>query len=86
MDELDLTSNTIDQCKACAYLPRERILGALCRVAQVLSGQSESAALSSVLHTLERELGMARGTVLLLSADRSELLVEAFGNHETMAD
>ena len=81
MDEFVPRINTADQCQACAQLPRERILKALCYIAQVLSSQSDShPELSTVLHALEQELGMARGTVLLLSTDRSELLVEALSD------
>src|ERR1035437_2130801 len=53
-------------------------LAALCSVARVLAshyGQREM--LSMILEIMERELGMARGTILLLSSDGSELIVEA---------
>jgi Nif-specific regulatory protein len=62
-------------------LSRERILKALGSAAQVLSSQSGSPpAISAVLEILERDLGMVRSTVLLLSPDRSELLVHALSD------
>ena len=53
-------------------------LDALCSVARVLAshyGQREM--LSMILEVMKRELSMARGTILLLSPDGSELIVEA---------
>jgi Nif-specific regulatory protein len=62
-------------------LLREKILNALCSIAQVLSGKSENRpAISAALEILERDLGMIRSTVLLLSPDRSELLVHALSD------
>jgi Nif-specific regulatory protein len=60
---------------------RDKILKALESIAQLLSSQSgTSPALSAVLEILESELGMFRSTVLLLSADDSELLVQALSD------
>jgi len=62
-------------------MPRERILKVLCNVAQVLGSNTEGRpAVSHVLNILEGELGLIRSTVLLLSPDRSELLVEALSD------
>jgi Nif-specific regulatory protein len=70
-----------DQCEVCAYFPRDRILIGLSAVARVLGSQSESRpALNAVLNALEQELQFVHGTVLLLSTDRTELLVEALSN------
>jgi Nif-specific regulatory protein len=64
-----------------AQSSRDQILRALSSIAQVLSGQAgRTTTLSAVLEILEQDLGMARGTVLLLSADGSELLVQALSN------
>ncbi len=55
-----------------------RELEALYRISQVLaSGARRRQMLMDVLDVLDSELGMRRGTVLLLSPDRSELRVEA---------
>jgi Nif-specific regulatory protein len=81
MSESISESGEIRQCRACKFLPREKILKVLGHVAQLLSSQAEHGpAISAVLAALERELGMARSTVLLLSPDRRELLVEALSD------
>jgi len=81
MSEFLLESDKSSQCRACEFLPREKILKVLGHVAQLLSSQAERGpAISAVLAALDRELGMARSTVLLLSPDRSELLVEALSD------
>jgi Nif-specific regulatory protein len=68
-------------CKLCERLPREPILTALGKIAQALNGPSEDRPdLNAVLSTLEFELGMTRGTILLLSPDGSELQVEALSD------
>jgi Nif-specific regulatory protein len=59
-------------------------LSASCSVARVLAshyGQREM--LSMILEVMERELGMSRGTILLLSSDGSELIVEAVSDLAT---
>ncbi|MDR1726552.1 MAG: sigma 54-interacting transcriptional regulator [Acidobacteriota bacterium] len=79
MSEPDAYKNP--QCASCAFLPREKVLNVLSHVAQLLSSQAGAEpALSSVLESLEQELGMERGTVLLLSPDRSELRVGALSD------
>lgn len=53
-------------------------LEALCTISRILAshyGQCEM--LGMILEVMERELGMARGTILLLSSDGGELLMEA---------
>ncbi|HBF35573.1 TPA: sigma-54-dependent Fis family transcriptional regulator [Candidatus Sumerlaeota bacterium] len=52
-------------------------LAEIARVISVRSGQREM--LADVLDVLERDLGMSRGVVMLLSLDENELLVEASG-------
>jgi Nif-specific regulatory protein len=55
-----------------------RTFDALYAISQLLASRREQrAALDSVLDILDGELGMTRGTVMLLSPDRSELTVEA---------
>jgi Nif-specific regulatory protein len=67
--------------QAGSQFSRDNILKSLGSIAQLLSSQSgTSPALSAVLEILESELGMLRSTVLLLSADGSELLVQALRN------
>jgi Nif-specific regulatory protein len=62
-------------------LPREQILNTLSSIAQVISGISEDQpAISTVLEILERDLGTTHSTILLLSSDRSELLVHALSD------
>lgn len=51
------------------------VLASISRILATQSGQRQM--VSAVLHELEQKLGMIRGTVMLLSSDGSELLVEA---------
>jgi len=44
---------------------------------KLASGTHQKQTLAEVLHTLDRELGMKRGTVTLLAPDGSEIIVEA---------
>ena len=55
-----------------------RDLRALNETAQVLAtGSGQKEILSEILRVLERELGMTRGTVMLLSSDGTELIIAA---------
>jgi Nif-specific regulatory protein len=56
----------------------ERDLEVLARISQLLASQSgQGQMLAAVLEECEEQLGMVRGTVMLLSPDGRELLVEA---------
>jgi len=58
-----------------------RELEALYRISQILAGQSrQKQALAEVLDVLHAELGMNRGTIVLLSPDAKELLIEVAHN------
>ena len=57
------------------------VLGSISRLLASRSGQREL--LSAVLEELERSLGMVRGTVMLLSPDGNELIVEVARNPAT---
>ncbi len=59
----------------------ERELAALSCIAEILSSRyGQRQMLAEVLDALESQLGMARGTIMLLSGDGSELIVEAARN------
>ncbi len=56
----------------------EKILGSLAAIGRLLATQSgQRQMLTGVLMELEQELGLLRGTIMLLSADGAELVVEA---------
>jgi Nif-specific regulatory protein len=71
-----------DECSLHLHLERhERELNALNEIGYILSKQSgQREMLIQVLDVLEEQLGMMRGTVMLLSLDGSELLFEAAKN------
>lgn len=55
----------------------DRELGALYRISQILAtGTQQRQILAEVLDVLDKELGMRRGTVMLLSPDGRQLLME----------
>jgi hypothetical protein len=73
-----MTTSEMHQCELCWHLPRKLIISALCTIARVLNSPSNNRpSLNAALAILEQDLGMERGTVLLLSPDGSELLLEA---------
>lgn len=84
MNETGVDSTRNERCRACALLPRRRIIKVLCQAAQALGSRNSpfgsGQTLGAVLEALESELGMTRGTVLLLSTDGSELRVEALSD------
>ena len=58
-----------------------RELDALYRISQILAmGVGERSMLAEILDNLAEDLGMGSGTIMLVSADRSELLVEVGHN------
>ena len=65
-----------------AYTPRDlKQLEALYKVSQILAaGARQQQALSDVLDTLDRELGLNRGTITLLAPDGDEIRIEAAHN------
>jgi Nif-specific regulatory protein len=59
----------------------DRELDALYRISQILAvGSPQRETLAEVLDVLHRELGMTRGTVVLVSPDHKELLIEVAHN------
>jgi Nif-specific regulatory protein len=62
----------------------ERELDALYSIARILSTRAgQRVMLLEILDELERELGMVRGTIMLLSPDGTELVVEAARSHQS---
>lgn len=78
------TTNQCEQCNVCKHRSRKQMLTALYAIARILSSQSgQRQMLAAVLNTLEQELDMERGTILLLSSNGDELCVEiAQNNHD----